>query len=84
MAAGKRVPPTSCLRPYVQASLGLQGGSVLQQHQELGRPPQEMPAWGDHGDLAVLYSGGVQPAACGPRAAQDGCECGPTQNRKFT
>ena len=26
----------------------------------------------------------VQPAACGARAAQDGYECGPTQNRKFT
>ena len=26
---------------------------------------------------------GVQPAALGPHAARDGCECGPTQNRKF-
>ena len=26
----------------------------------------------------------VQPAAHGPHAAQDGYECGPTQNRKFT
>ena len=31
-----------------------------------------------------LHSGrGVQPAAHGPHASQDGCECGPTQNRKF-
>ena len=27
---------------------------------------------------------GVQPAARGPHAAQDGCECSPTQNHKFT
>ena len=27
---------------------------------------------------------GVQPAAHGPHAAQDGYECGPTQNHKFT
>ena len=27
---------------------------------------------------------GVQPAACGPHATQDGYECGPTQNHKFT
>ena len=27
---------------------------------------------------------GVQPAAHGPQAAQDGCECGQTQNHKFT
>ena len=27
---------------------------------------------------------GVQPAAHGLHAAQDGCECGPTQNHKFT
>ena len=27
---------------------------------------------------------GVQPMAFGPHAAQDGYECGPTQNRKFT
>ena len=27
---------------------------------------------------------GVQPAACGPHAAQDGYECSPTQNYKFT
>ena len=26
----------------------------------------------------------VQPAACGPHAAQGGCECSPTQNHKFT
>ena len=30
------------------------------------------------------YTRGVQPAACGLHAAQDGCERGPTQNRKFT
>ena len=27
---------------------------------------------------------GVLLAACGPHAAQDGCECGPTQDCKFT
>ena len=27
---------------------------------------------------------GVQPVALGPHGAQDGYECGPTQNRKFT
>ena len=27
---------------------------------------------------------GVQPAARGLPGAQGGCECGPTQNRKFT
>ena len=27
---------------------------------------------------------GVQPVAHGPHAAQDGYECGPTQNHKFT
>ena len=27
---------------------------------------------------------GVHPVAHGPHAAQDGCECDPTQNRKFT
>ena len=29
-------------------------------------------------------SRGVQPVARGLRAAQDGCECSPTQNREFT
>ena len=29
-------------------------------------------------------SRGVQPTARGPHAGQDGYECGPTQNRKFT
>ena len=27
---------------------------------------------------------GVQPKDCGPHAAQDGYECGPKQNHKFT
>ena len=30
-----------------------------------------------------LAPGGVQLVARGPHAAQDGCECGPTQNPKF-
>ena len=29
--------------------------------------------------VAVFPCTGVQPAASGPHAAQDGCECGPTQ-----
>ena len=31
-----------------------------------------------------LLGMGVQPAAHGPHVTQDGCECSPTQNRKFT
>ena len=31
-----------------------------------------------------MPSRGAQPAACGPHAAQDGSEWGPTRNRKFT
>ena len=27
---------------------------------------------------------GVQPVACGPHVSQDGYECSPTQNHKFT
>ena len=34
--------------------------------------------------IYCTWSRGVQPAAHGPHAAQDGCECGPTQNHKFT
>ena len=30
------------------------------------------------------YPKGVQPAALGPQAAQDGYECSPAQNLKFT
>ena len=29
-------------------------------------------------------SRGAQPVAFGPHAAQVGCECGPSQNHKFT
>ena len=36
-----------------------------------------------HRNLTCLYQG-VQPAARGQHAAQDGCECSPTQNHKFT
>ena len=33
--------------------------------------------------LGESISRGVQPVAHGPHVAQDGYECGPTQNRKF-
>ena len=38
-------------------------------------------SWGTNGRKTHR---GVQPVAHGLHAVQDGCECGPTQNRKFT
>ena len=34
-------------------------------------------------NITTCWIRGVQPVAHGPNAAQDGCECGPTQNHKF-
>ena len=40
--------------------------------------------WVSQGPKFERFCRGVQPTVCGPHEAQEGYECGPTQNRKFT
>ena len=65
--------------------LGGKGGKALLSRSHISAILNQASQEQGHSRLKGLTSiNGVQSVTCGPHAAQDGYEFGPTQNHKFT